>query len=56
MLVMRVEIKLQASIHFVNLFPFYTKIKPSILLRVGIKKPAQKTKKKTGLKWVFCFF
>ena len=31
--------KTTASIHFVNLFPFYTKIKPSILLMVGIKNP-----------------
>ena len=34
--------KITASIHFVNLFPFYTKIKTTILLRVGIEKPAQK--------------
>ena len=34
--------KTTASIRFVNLFPLYTKIKTSILLRVGIKKPAQK--------------
>ena len=33
--------KTTASIHFINLFPFYTKIKTSILLRVGIEKPAQ---------------
>ena len=31
------------SIQFFNLFPFYTKIKTSILPRVGIKKPVQKT-------------
>ena len=41
MSVKRAEIKLH-SIHFINLFPFYTKIKTSILLRVGIEKPAQK--------------
>ena len=35
--------KTTASIHFVNLFPFYKKIKTSILHRVGIEKPAQKT-------------
>ena len=29
--------KATASIHFINLFAFYTKIKTSILLRVGIK-------------------
>ena len=34
--------KTTASIDFINLFPFYTKIKISILLRVGIEKPAQK--------------
>ena len=34
--------KTTASIQFINLFAFYTKIKTSILLRVGIKKPAQK--------------
>ena len=33
--------KTTALIHFINLFPFYTKIKTSILLRVGIEKPAQ---------------
>ena len=33
--------KTTASIQF-NLLPFYTKIKTSILLRVGIKKPSQK--------------
>ena len=49
MSVMRVDIT-TASIHFINLFPFYTKIKTSIVLRVGIKKPA---KKKSNLKWVF---
>ena len=38
MSVMRVEIKLQPQF---NLFPFCTKIKTSILLQVGIKKPAQ---------------
>ena len=30
-----------ASIQFFNLFSFYTKIKTSILLRIGIKKHAQ---------------
>ena len=35
------ENKTTASIQFVNLFPFYTKIKTSDLLRDGIKKPAQ---------------
>ena len=49
--------KTTASIHFVNLFPFYTKIKTSILLRVGIKKLAQKTRPiKPCLKWVFLKF
>ena len=33
--------KTTASIHFVNLFPFYIKIKTSVLLRVGIEKPPQ---------------
>ena len=37
MSVKRVEIKLQPQF-----IPFYTKIKTSILLRVGIEKPAQK--------------
>ena len=45
--------KTTVSIHFVNLFPFHTKIKTSILLRVGIEKPAQKNPIKPGLK---CFF
>ena len=35
------ENKTTASIQFVNLFPFYTKIKTSILFRVGTEKPAQ---------------
>ena len=49
--------KTTASIHFGNLFPFYTKIKTSILLRVGIKKLAQKTCPiKPCLKWVFFNF
>ena len=34
--------KTTASIHFVNLFPFYTKIKTSFLPRVGTEKPTQK--------------
>ena len=34
--------KTTTSIHVVNLFPFYTKTKTSILLKVGIEKPAQK--------------
>ena len=46
--------KTTASIHFVNLFPFYTKIKTSILLSVGIEKPAQKTHSiKSDLEWFF---
>ena len=45
-----------ASIHFINLFPFYTKIKTSILLRVGMKKPAQKTLPQVGFFWVFLNF
>ena len=48
--------KTKAFIQFVNLFPFYTKIKTSILLRIGIKKPAQKKTKEPGLKWLFYFF
>ena len=47
--------KTTASIHFVNLFPFYTKIKTSILLRVGIEKPSQKNPIKPGLKCFFIF-
>ena len=52
--------KTTASIQFVNLFPFYTKIKTSILLNVGIKKPAQKnphnkTQKKLALNGFFVF-
>ena len=35
--------KTTASIRFVNLFPFYTKIETSIVLRVGIKNLPEKT-------------
>ena len=49
--------KTTASIHFINLFSFYTKIKTSILLRVGIKNLSKKTYPiETGLKWVFLNF
>ena len=49
-----------ASIHFVNLFPFYTKIKTSILLRVGIKNlpkktPPNKTLSQVGIFKFFIF-
>ena len=48
--------KIIASIHFVNLFPFYTKIKTSILFRVGIEKLVQKTHPiKPGLKCLLFF-
>ena len=51
------ENKITASIHFINLFPFYTKIKTSILLRVGIEKPAQKTHPtKPNKTWPQVFF
>ena len=51
--------KITALIHFVNLFPFYTKIKTSILFRVGIEKPAQKihpTKPNKTWPQMFFFF
>ena len=59
--------KTTASIHFINLFPFYTKIKTSIvqrnesktsiLLRVDIKNLPKKTCPiEPGLKWVFLNF
>ena len=49
--------KTTASIHFVNLFPFYTKIKTSILLRCGIKNLPKKTSPiEPGLKWAFLNF
>ena len=35
--------KTTASIYFINFFSFYTKIKTSILLRVGIKNLPKKT-------------
>ena len=39
MSVMRVEIKLQPQLNL-SIYSFFTKIKTSILLRAGIKKPA----------------
>ena len=49
--------KTTASIHFVNLFPFYTKIQTNILLRVGIEKPAQKNHPiKPNKTWPQVFF
>ena len=49
--------KTTALIHFVNLYPLYTKIKTSILLRVGIKNLPKKTHPiESGLKWVFLNF
>ena len=48
--------KTTASIHFVNLFPFYTKIKTSNLLRVGNKKPAKKNFASSEFFWVFFNF
>ena len=45
--------KTTASIHFINLFPFYTKIKTSFLL---IKKPAQKNFASSGFFLIFYFF
>ena len=44
--------KTTASIHFVNLFAFYTKIKTSILL---IKKPAQQNFASSGCFLIFYF-
>ena len=44
--------KTTTSIHFVNLFPFYTKIKTSFLL---IKKPAQKNFASSGFFLIFYF-
>ena len=42
--------KTTASIHFVNLFAFYTnKIKTSILLRVGIKNLPTRTWPQVGI-------
>ena len=41
--------KTTASIQFVNLFPFYIKIKTSILLRVGIKNEPNKTLPQVGI-------
>ena len=49
--------KTTASIHFINLFPFYTKIKTSILPRVDIKNQPKKTCPiESGLKWIFLNF
>ena len=49
--------KTTTSIHFVNFFAFYTKIKTSILLRVGIKnQPKNSCPIKPGLKGVFLNF
>ena len=51
------ENKTTASIYFINLFAFYTKIKTSILFRIGIKNQPKKTCPiEPGLKWVFLNF
>ena len=55
MSVMRMEIKLQPQFIFSICFHFTTKIKISILLRVGIKKPAQKNFAASGFFKVFLF-
>ena len=48
--------KTTASIQFFNLFPFYTKIKTSILLRVGIKNQPNKTLSQVGFFGFFLIF
>ena len=49
--------KTTALIYFINLFAFYTKIKTSILLRVGIQNQPKRTCPiEPGLKWVFFNF
>ena len=57
MSVMRMEIKLSPQFISSIYFPFYTKIKTSTLLRVGIKNLPKKTCLiKPCLKWVFLNF
>ena len=48
--------KITALVHFVNLFSFYTKIKTSILLRIGIEKPVQKNPPNKTWPQVFFLF
>ena len=48
--------KTTASIHFINLFPFYPKSKQAFYSGLALKNLPKKTHPiKPGLKWFFCF-